>query len=102
MFKAKAEMPEKYREEVKVLGMEGPKEMLARLKEMADRERKKQEALEAPAIEAEYREMAPGAPVLPAVAPESSDRTRPRIKGRENPVEGLPGDRNQSPPRWTK
>jgi hypothetical protein len=75
MFKAKAEMPEKYREEVKVLGMEGPKEMLARLKEMADRERKKQEILEAPAIEAEYREIAPSGPKVPAVAPVSPEQS---------------------------
>jgi hypothetical protein len=75
MFKAKAEMPEKYREEVKVLGMEGPKEMLARLKEMADRERKKQETLEAPAIEAEYRKIAPSGPKVPAVAPVSPEQS---------------------------
>jgi hypothetical protein len=59
-FKAKAEMPEKYREEVKVLGMEGPKEMLVRLKELADRDRKAREeaaALEPPAIEGAYREV---------------------------------------------
>ena len=45
--------------------------MLARLKEMADRERKKQEALEAPAIKAEYREIAPSGPKVPAIAPVS-------------------------------
>jgi hypothetical protein len=75
MFANKAENPEKYREEVKVLGMEGPKEMLARLKEMADRERKAQEALEAPTIEAEYREMAPSGPKVPAVAPVSPEQS---------------------------
>jgi hypothetical protein len=111
MFKAKAEMPEKYREEVKVLGMEGPKEMLARLKEMADRERKKQEILEAPAIEAEYREIAPSGPKVPAVAPVSPEqpvippvppaaakdkRAAKGEVGREgngNPGERLPGDK---------
>jgi hypothetical protein len=75
MFKAKAEMPEKYREEVKVLGMEGPKEMLARLKEMADREWKAQEALEPPAIEPEYREVARKGPKMPAVAPASPEQS---------------------------
>jgi hypothetical protein len=93
MFKAKAEMPEKYREEVKVLGMEGPKEMLARLKEMADRERKVQEALEVPAIEAEYREMAASGLELPVVAPESSDRSEFRpspTRGTEDKGKGKP------------
>jgi hypothetical protein len=43
MFKLKAEAPEKYREEVKVIGMEASKQMMDRLREMATRER---EALE--------------------------------------------------------
>jgi hypothetical protein len=46
MFAAKAEMPEKYREEVKVIGMEASKQMLDRLREMAMKERERQEALE--------------------------------------------------------
>jgi hypothetical protein len=46
MFAATAERPEKYREEVKVIGMEASKQMLDRLREMAMKERERQEALE--------------------------------------------------------
>jgi hypothetical protein len=46
MFAAKAEMPEKYREEVKVIGMEASKQMLDRLREMAMKEQERQEVLE--------------------------------------------------------
>ena len=46
MFAAKAERPEKYREEVKVIGMEASKQMLDRLREMAMKERERQEVLE--------------------------------------------------------
>ena len=45
MFKAKAEMPEKYREEVKVLNVEVPLKMLDKLAEIAARERAEREAL---------------------------------------------------------
>jgi hypothetical protein len=72
IFRLKAEHPVKYREEVKVLGMEAPKEMLARLKELAGKdraEREGRERLEAPAIEAEYREVGVDAPELPAIVP---------------------------------
>jgi hypothetical protein len=46
MFAAKAERPEKYREEVKVIGMEASKQMLDKLREMAMKERERQDALE--------------------------------------------------------
>jgi hypothetical protein len=46
MFKLKAEKPEKYREEVKVLNMDAPLKMLDKLAEMAARERAEREALE--------------------------------------------------------
>jgi hypothetical protein len=55
IFRLKAEDPEKYREEIKVVGVETQIQMLDRLREMATKER--QAALEAPAIEAEYRDI---------------------------------------------
>jgi hypothetical protein len=44
---------------------------------MAEQERKKQETLEAPAIEAEaeYHEMVPNGPKMPAVAPVSPEQS---------------------------
>jgi hypothetical protein len=59
MFKLKAMAPEKYREEVKVLNAVAPIQMLERLRELAMKERAAQQALEAPAMEGEFREMAP-------------------------------------------
>jgi hypothetical protein len=38
MFKLKAEKPDKYREEVKVVGIDAAKQMMDRLREMASRE----------------------------------------------------------------
>jgi hypothetical protein len=58
MFKLKAEAPEKYREDVKVLGVSAPLEMLEKLREMAAKDLKEREALEAPAVEGEFREVA--------------------------------------------
>jgi hypothetical protein len=57
MFKLKAEAPEKYREEVKVLGAGGPLELLDRLREMAAKDLKERGALEAPAVEGEFKEV---------------------------------------------
>jgi hypothetical protein len=57
MFRAKAEMPEKYREEVKVLGVETQVAMLDRLRQMAMKERERQETLESPSVEGEFREV---------------------------------------------
>jgi hypothetical protein len=61
MFKLKAERPEKYREDVKVVGIDASKMMLDKLREMAskDVEQAKQAELAAPAVEGEYREVAP-------------------------------------------
>jgi hypothetical protein len=57
IFRLRAEAPEKYREEVKVLNVSAPIQMLDRLRELATKERKQQEALEAPAIEGEFKEV---------------------------------------------
>jgi hypothetical protein len=60
MFKAKTKMPHKYREEVKVLGMEASKHMLDQLRDMALKElekRKELEAGEAQAVEGEFRQV---------------------------------------------
>jgi hypothetical protein len=58
MFKMKAEKPEKYRENVQVVGVEPVTQMLDRLTEIAAKrlERERQQ-LEAGAAEGEYREM---------------------------------------------
>src|SRR5918992_2727520 len=60
MFKLKAERPEKYREEVKVLNTEAPIRMLEMLKELGKRELEQTvegeyKELPAPAEEGEYR-----------------------------------------------
>jgi hypothetical protein len=60
IFRLRAEAPEKYREEVKVVGIDASKQMLDRLRELAARERKEQAALESGegvAIEGVYREV---------------------------------------------
>jgi hypothetical protein len=57
MFKLKAEAPEKYREEVKVLRVNAPLKMLDKLRELAMKERAQREALKAPAILGEVREV---------------------------------------------
>jgi hypothetical protein len=55
MFKLKAEAPDKYREEVKVVGIEASKAMMERLRQMAMKER---EALErGQVVEGEMREV---------------------------------------------
>jgi hypothetical protein len=59
MFEAKAVMPEMYREEVKVLGVSAPLQILDRLRELAAKDLKAQKALEAPAVETEFREVGP-------------------------------------------
>jgi hypothetical protein len=58
MFKLKVMALEKCREEVKVLNVAAPMQMLDRLRELATRERKGREALEAPSVEAEFKEAA--------------------------------------------
>jgi hypothetical protein len=56
MFKLKAEAPEKYREEVKVVGIEAPKQMMDTLREMVIKERER--ALEGGQVEeGEIREI---------------------------------------------
>jgi hypothetical protein len=54
MFKLKAEKPEKYREEVKVVGIEASKQMMDRLRELAARDRK---ALDSSSVEGESRQV---------------------------------------------
>jgi hypothetical protein len=58
MFKMKAERPEKYRENVQVVGVEPVREMLDRLTEMAARrlEQERRE-LEQSSVEGEYRDL---------------------------------------------
>jgi hypothetical protein len=58
MFEAKAAMPELYREEVKVVGMDASKNMLDKLRELASRDLERQAALErGEVVEGEYREV---------------------------------------------
>jgi hypothetical protein len=70
MFKEKAEWPEKYREEVKVIGVDASKQMMDKLRELAMKERERA-ALgpgEGTAVEAVYREVS-GPGHEPAVNP---------------------------------
>jgi hypothetical protein len=76
MFKLKAEAPQKYREEVKVVGIEAPKQMMNRLREMATKERQRE--LEAPAIEGEYKEV-PLALTPPPTPPPAEPPPRPPV-----------------------
>jgi hypothetical protein len=75
MFKLKAEAPENYREEVKALGVSAPLQMLDKLRELAARDIKAREALEAPDIAGEFKEVAtarekgPVQSVIPAPEP---------------------------------
>jgi hypothetical protein len=65
MFKLKAEAPQKYREEVKVVGIEASKQMMDKLRELAAKDRERA-ALEAPAVEGVYQEVTQ-APTPPPV-----------------------------------
>jgi hypothetical protein len=76
MFKLKAEAPEKYREEVKVLGVSAPLQMLEKLKELATKDLREREAVEAPAIEAEYRDIS-----VPKQEPRSETPPRSEVRG---------------------
>jgi hypothetical protein len=87
MFKEKAEWPEKYREEVKVIGVDASKQMMDKLRELAMKERA---ALEAPAIEGEFKEV--GEPRVEAEKPTRPDPSRP-VGGTETP----PVKMSQSP-----
>jgi hypothetical protein len=61
IFRLKAEHPEKYREDIKVINADAPFQMLDRLKELAAQNRQRQQAeLEAPSVEGVYREVPPG------------------------------------------
>jgi hypothetical protein len=66
MFKLKAEASEKYREEVKVLGTAAPLQILDKLRELGAKALKEREALEAPAIGGEFREVATAGEEKPA------------------------------------
>jgi len=68
MFKLKAKAPQKYREEVKVVGIEASKQMMDRLRELAAKDRERS-ALEAPAVEDVYQEVTQASPPTPAEAP---------------------------------
>ena len=83
MFEAKAMMPELYREDVKVLGYEPALQMLERMKELGKKELEeleKQKALEAPAVEGEFREVMvktpPQSEVSPGPPPRGSAKDR--------------------------
>jgi hypothetical protein len=89
MFKEKAEWPEKYREEVKVIGVDASKQMMDKLRELAMKERERA-ALEAPAIEGEFKEV--GEPRVGAEKPTRPDPSRP-VGGTETP----PVKMSQSP-----
>jgi hypothetical protein len=95
MFAAKAEMPEKYREEVKVLNVDAPFQMLERLKEMAGRERRQRE-LEAPAIEGAFRDISTPGQESPTQPPPQSEAGGASGVSSRSP-EAMPRDVNHTP-----
>jgi hypothetical protein len=105
IFRLKAEAPGKYREEVKVIGMEASKQMMDRLRELAGKDLAQQAALEAPAVEAVYKEVdspkqdgvgmpPPRTEVSPEPQPLESakDRRAARVRA-ARPARGRPGHR---------
>jgi hypothetical protein len=108
IFRLKAEHPKKYREETKVLNADAPFEMLDRLKELARKERERQAALEAPAVEAVYREVPPNqepaapSPEQPAPTPPPSP-SAPMPRAMNRPPQRPPWDTdNGNPPGRVK
>jgi hypothetical protein len=95
IFRLKAEAPEKYREEVKVLNADVPFQMLDKLKEMAAQNRQRQAELEAPAVEAVYREVPPSQEPA-ADSPEPPAQATPHPPPRSWQTPGHPPQR---PPR---
>jgi hypothetical protein len=81
MFKLKAEAPEKYREGVKVVGVDASKQMMDRLRELAMKDRERA-ALEAPAIDGQFKEV--GEPRMESEKPTHPDPSRP-VGGTETP-----------------
>jgi hypothetical protein len=78
IFRLKAEHPEKYREEVKVIETEAPLRMLEKLKALGKKELEEQPpALEAPAIEGEYQEVPVSGPEPVVKPPPSEGVSRP-------------------------
>jgi hypothetical protein len=111
IFRLKAEHPEKYREEVKVLNTEAPLRMLEMLKELGKKELEAGEtpALESPAIEGEYREVSvsgqeqtgkapaePGGAFLPPEGTGEPPQRPPQPKARNVPETNKPSG---PPPR---
>jgi hypothetical protein len=94
MFEGKAVMPELYREEVKVIGADASKQMMDKLRELAMKERERA-ALEAPAIEGEFKEVGEptvgGTETPPVKMPQSPEalvrETNPSVK---QPTAGKP------------
>ena len=72
IFRLKAEAPEKYREEVKVVGIDQSKMMLDQLREMASRDIK---ALEGGSVEGEYKEIASPKPDMDGLGQTPPPRT---------------------------
>jgi hypothetical protein len=94
IFRLKAEHPQKYREDVSVVGIDSSKLMLDKLREMAAKDLKQteeQKALEAPSVEAVFKEVpqlkpegvwTPPPNEAPPVPPESPPRESPRESAR--------------------
>jgi hypothetical protein len=85
IFRLKAEAPGKYREEVKVIGMEASKQMMDRLRELAGKDLAQQAALEAPAVEAVYKEVPPPGPS--PTAPSPAERPAPLARTEDPPAQ---------------
>jgi hypothetical protein len=106
MFKLKAEKPEKYREEVKVIGIEASKQMMDRLRELAAKDRQRSEQ-DAPAVEGDFKEVLPPPtkpPPDPPAKPPPVEPIRPTVVGvnRTGQKERLIAQRRKSQGRYTR
>lgn len=89
IFRLKAEKPEKYREEVKVVGLDQSKMMLDKLRELAGKDLERQAALEELAIEGVYKEVDRPTPGTESSPPqdEAPSMQRPRPAPAPQPPE---------------
>jgi hypothetical protein len=86
IFRLKAEHPEKYREEVTVVGMDASKNMLDKLRELASKDLAQRAALEAPAVEGVYKEV--DSPKPDVGQPDVSSRGQMPSQRAEAPLSG--------------
>jgi hypothetical protein len=112
MFRQKAEDPAKYREEVKVIGIEASKQMMDRLRELASKDRAAQVEQDASATEGQFQEVSslpppepdPPGPAAQTGQPKSVEPIRPTVVSPDSPgqKERLMRQRRKSERRVTR